>query len=80
MGSVARHRFWMRDTWVGLDMIFLDPEGVVVGIVERAAPRDPSLRGVDAPSRYVLEVAAGWSARHGVAVGQRAQVVTLPSR
>jgi uncharacterized membrane protein (UPF0127 family) len=80
MGSVARHLFWMRDTWVSLDMVFLDPEGTVVGIVEGALPGDPTLLGVATPSRYVLEVAAGWSGRHGVAVGQRAQVVALPDR
>ena len=78
MGTVARHRFWMRDTWVPLDMIFIDSDGTVVGVVEGAAPGDPALRGVDAPSRYVLEVSAGWSGRHGVAAGQRAVVVALP--
>ena len=78
MGTVALHRFWMRDTWVGLDMIFLDPAWTVVGVVAGAAPGDPALLGVATPSRYVLEVPAGWVARNGVAVGQRAQVVRLP--
>jgi len=80
MGFSAPHRFWMRDTLVALDMVFLSPDGTVVGVVERAAPGDPALRGVDAPSRYVLEVPAGWCARHGVAVGQRVEVVALPAR
>jgi len=79
MGRTAPHRFWMRDTRVGLDMIFLDAGRAVVGVVERAAPLDPTPRGVAAPSRYVLEVPAGWSDRHGVAVGQRAELVALPS-
>jgi len=80
MGSVALHRFWMRDTLVGLDMVFLDPEGLVVGIVADAAPLTSDLRGVLAPSRYVLEVPAGWCARSGVAPRQRAVFVSPPSR
>jgi uncharacterized protein len=78
MGSKAVHRFWMKDTLVPLDMIFIDAEWRVVGIVENAVPHDETLRGVDAVSRYVLEVPGGWSERRGVAVGQRVEVVRLP--
>jgi uncharacterized protein len=78
MGSVAQHRFWMKDTLVPLDMLFLDPGMTVVGIVESATPYDHTLRGVKAPSRYVLEVPGGWCARHGVRTGQRVEVVRLP--
>lgn len=80
MGYSAPHRFWMRDTWVALDMVFLDEGLAVVGVVEGAAPGGTALLGVEAPSRYVLEVPAGWCARHGVAVGQRTAVVALPQR
>ena len=46
MGHVAPHRFWMKDTLVPLDMVFISPRGVVVGIVYRAVPHDITLRGV----------------------------------
>jgi uncharacterized protein len=76
MGRLYAHRFWMKDTWVPLDMVFI--ERFVVGIVPSAQPMDPTLVGVSAPSRYVLEVPGGWSARNGVKVGQLVEVVRLP--
>lgn len=78
MGHVAPHRFWMKDTLVPLDMVFISPAWVVVGIVYRAVPHDITLRGVSAASRYVLEVPGGWSTRNWVAPGQMVTVVRLP--
>ncbi len=79
MGRLFAHRFWMADTWVPLDMVFIEPKyRLVVGIVADAHPMDPTLVGVEAPSRYVLEVPGGWCARNGVAVGQRVSVVRTP--
>jgi len=72
MGRTAVHRFWMKHTWVPLDQVFLNAAGGVVGIIQNRAPGDLAARGVDVPSRYVLEVPGGWCWRHGVCVGQRA--------
>lgn len=80
MGETARHLFWMRDTLVSLDIVFLAEDGTVVGVVTDAAPLDLTPRGVAAESRYVLEVPGGWCARNRVAVGQRAVVVAIPTR
>ncbi len=65
------HSFWMKDTLIPLDMIFVDEGGRVVGVVERAEPRTLSPRAVGVPSRYVLEVNGGWAAAHGVRPGDR---------
>jgi len=65
-------RFWMRNTCLPLDMLFLDAEGLVVGIEENVPTLNDDTYTVDCPARYVLEVNAGWSRRHGVAPGQRA--------
>jgi uncharacterized membrane protein (UPF0127 family) len=67
----APHGFWMRNTLIPLDMIFIDEGGVVVEIVERAEPRTEVSRGGNVPSRYVLEVNGGWVAAKGVRVGDR---------
>lgn len=72
------HPFWMRNTHLPLDMIFLDEEGVVVGIVERAVPRSEIPRSAGVPSRYVLEVNGGWAAAHGVRVGDRVRFENVP--
>ena len=68
--------FWMHNTCIPLDMIFIDDDGTIVGIVESAPVLDDGPRQVDCPSRFVLEVNAGWSRRHNVKPGQR---VVLPS-
>jgi uncharacterized protein len=78
MSCTSVYRFWMQNVHVPLDMIFLSEASVVVGIVHQAAPMDPTLRGVAAPSRYVLEVPGGWCVRNGVRAGQRAEIVSAP--
>jgi uncharacterized membrane protein (UPF0127 family) len=68
--------FWMHNTLIPLDMFFIDSEWNVVGVVENAAPLTDDPRRVDKMSRYVLEVKAGFAARHGLGAG--AQVKFMP--
>jgi uncharacterized membrane protein (UPF0127 family) len=68
--ETAEHGFWMKNTLIPLDMIFIGEDGRVVGIVARAVPGDLSTRSAG-PSRYVLEVNGGWAEAHGVAPGDR---------
>jgi len=70
----GRHGFWMKNTLIPLDMIFIDERLEVVGIVENAEPMTESMRGPDVASRYVLEVNAGWSGAHGVRRGDRVRL------
>jgi uncharacterized membrane protein (UPF0127 family) len=63
------HTFWMHNTLVPLDMIFITADWSVLGIVENATPLTDSPRSVDGDSQYVLEVNAGFSRRHGLAAG-----------
>lgn len=65
------HTFWMHNTCMPLDMLFIDEDGTVVGIVESAQPLTDSSRTVGCPSIFVLEVNAGWCRRHGVKPGQK---------
>jgi len=71
------HRFWMKNTLIPLDMIFIGADGTIVGIHRDATPLSTAPVGVGRPSRYVLEVPGGWTGRTGVAPGQR---VELPTR
>ena len=61
--------FWMRNTLISLDMIFINSQMKVAGIVERAQPKSLASRSVGAPSQYVLEVPGGWSQSVGVTKG-----------
>ena len=70
-------RFWMRNTYVPLDMVFLDARRVVVGIEANAVPLDETSRGPDAPAQYVVEVRAGAAKQHGLDVGARAEFRNL---
>ena len=71
--ETAEHPFWMKNTLLPLDMLFLSEDGRVNGIVERAVPGDLSPRSAGGPSRFVLEVNGGWAAAHGVSAGDRAR-------
>ena len=68
--------FWMRNTLVPLDMIFLDAEGVIRHIHPNARPLDETpvpgaSVGDPHPERLmVLEIAGGEAARLGLANGQ----------
>jgi uncharacterized membrane protein (UPF0127 family) len=70
------HKFWMHNTCISLDLLYVDEDGLIVGIVENAPTLDDETRGVDCPSRWVLEVNAGWARRHGVKAGQH---MSLPA-
>lgn len=61
--------FWMRNTYVSLDMIFVGRDRLVAGVVERAEPRTEEPREIDAPAQYVVEVNAGFARAHGIFAG-----------
>ena len=58
--------FWMRNTLIPLDMIFIRKDLTIAGIVENAEPKTETLRQVNETSSYVLEVNGGWTRAHGV--------------
>ena len=74
----GEHSFWMKDTLIPLDLIFVDAAGKVTGIVARARPLtlEPRSGGT---SLMVLEVPGGWAAANGVRVGDRMRVEGLPA-
>jgi uncharacterized protein len=61
--------FWMRNTLISLDMIFINSRKQVVGITTRAEPRSLAARSVGVPSQFVLEVPGAWSQSMGVTKG-----------
>jgi uncharacterized protein len=65
------HPFWMKNTLIPLDIIFVGADRRVVGIVHKAAPRKESSLTVGVPSHYVLEVPGGYCERKGVHRGDQ---------
>ena len=73
----GEHSFWMKDTLIPLDMIFVDSAGRVTGVLSRVRPLTLEPRN-GGTSRMVLEVPAGWAAAHGVRAGDRMRVEGMP--
>ncbi len=74
------YAFWMKNTLIPLDMIFIDKARRVVGIVESAQPHTTEPRRVGTPSRYILEVNGGWAEEHQVAIGDRVDFSPWPTK
>ena len=68
------HTFWMKNTCIPLDMLFIDDDGTIVGIEENTPTLSERTFSVGCASRYVLELNAGWSRRHGVTAGQKVKL------
>jgi uncharacterized protein len=71
MGAESDHAFFMKNTLIPLDMIFITKDMTIAGIVENAEPKTLTLRKVGALSSYVLEVNGGWTAAHHVTAGAK---------
>ena len=71
----APRTFWMKNTLIPLDMIFISADRMVAGIVENAEPLTTSPRRIEAPSRYVVEVNAGWARAHEIEAGTTVRFV-----
>jgi uncharacterized membrane protein (UPF0127 family) len=61
--------FWMKNTPIPLDMLFISGERKIVGIVENTVPFSLEARSVAGNSKYVLEINAGLSRRYGFKAG-----------
>jgi uncharacterized membrane protein (UPF0127 family) len=70
--------FWMKNTFIPLDIVFIAGDGRIVGIHENARPMSTAMISVGRPSRLVLEVPGGWTAKHGVAAGQQVELRGVP--
>lgn len=67
--SEAPRTFWMQNTYISLDMIFLSADKEIVYIEENTTPLSTELISPDVDAQYVLEVNAGYAAANGVAAG-----------
>jgi len=63
--------FWMKNTYIELDMLFIDSGGHVVKIIERAPPLRLDLLGSDQPVGAVLELRGGEAGVLGLKVGDQ---------
>lgn len=70
----APRSFYMRNTEIPLDIIYLDKDKKVVSIAKNARPYDETSLPSEKPAMYVLEINGGLSDKWGIEKGDRIEV------
>ena len=60
--------FWMKNTYIPLDVLFLDNDLKILGFVENTTPLSLDSISIDKKSHYVLEMNAGWIHNNNVKI------------
>jgi hypothetical protein len=63
--------FWMKNTIISLDMIFINEKDQIITIHKHTIPLSEGSYTSTAPAKYVVEVKAGFTDDHQIAVGDR---------
>jgi uncharacterized membrane protein (UPF0127 family) len=63
--------FWMKNTFIPLDMIFIKADGTILNIHERAIPHDETPIAAAGPVRAVLELNGGTASRLSIRPGDK---------
>jgi uncharacterized membrane protein (UPF0127 family) len=63
--------FWMQNTYISLDMIFIRGDGSILRIAENTEPLSTRIIPSGGPVRAVLEVIGGTASKMGIAPGDR---------
>jgi uncharacterized membrane protein (UPF0127 family) len=66
--------FWMSNTYVALDIAYMDPAFVIVDI-QQMEPLTTAPHESTRPAMFALEVPKGWFAEHGITVGATPRIV-----
>ncbi len=70
-------KFWMKDTLIPLDMIFIREDETVSSVAANAAPMSPTLIPSIEPIRAVLEIPGGRAAKLGIVAGEKVHSAVL---
>jgi uncharacterized membrane protein (UPF0127 family) len=76
----AIRTFWMRNTYISLDIIFIKADGTIDSIAEHTTPLSERIIPSEGPSRFVLEINAGQSDALGIEPGDRVSGPAIESR
>ena len=75
----AERAFWMKNTPLSLDIVFIDRAGKVLNVAENTTPFSTAPIRSAGAARYVLEVHTGFARRHGIRVGDAVRLPDLAS-
>lgn len=68
-----RPYFYMKNTYISLDLIYIDAAHKIVDINERAQPLDETTLPSEAPAQYVLEINGGMVEKWGLKIGAQVE-------
>ena len=68
-GAEQQVAMWMRNTYLPLDMLFIDNDGAIRHIAKRTTPLSERTISSQGPVRYVLEINGGLADKLNIAVG-----------
>ncbi|MEY3337174.1 MAG: hypothetical protein RL245_166 [Pseudomonadota bacterium] len=74
--SPRRASFWMKNTFIPLDLLFFDARGRLIAVFENATPLSLDPMGPDMPVKWILELRGGESRRRGLKPGDVLQLAT----
>jgi len=69
--------FWMKNTYIPLDMIFIRADGTIRRIAANTEPLSERMVPAGGPVRYVLEVIGGTARKLGIEPGDKVTGVPL---
>ena len=72
--------FWMKNTLIPLDMIFIRPDGTIGRIAVNTVPKSLDPVAFDQPAAAVLELAGGRTVQLGIKAGDRVSWSEGPAR
>ncbi len=70
----AERSFWMQNTYVALDVAFIDANFRIVDI-QQMEPETTEIHDGARPAMFALEVRQGWFAEKGIEVGDRCELI-----
>ena len=70
--------FWMKNTYISIDIIFLDKDLKIVKIFENTKPLQTSeIYSSDYPSQFVIEANSGWVEKHNLKVSDKLEILRV---
>ena len=69
--SETRQSFYMKNTVISLDMLFINSKLEIVTIHKSTKPYDVNSYASSSPAQYVLETIAGYTDKHDIQVGDK---------
>lgn len=71
--NVAMHSFYMKNTKIPLDIIYIDKNLKIASFAENAQPLDETGLSSQVPIKYVLEINAGLAEKHLLEIGDNVE-------